>query len=57
MGSYQFQRDGATRHTARVSMALLREKFPGILIVVLEKMIALHDLLISLLQIFIYGAT
>ena len=32
MGSYHFQQDGATSHTARVSMALLREKFPGKLI-------------------------
>ena len=32
MGSYHFEQDGATSHTTRVSMALLREKFPGKLI-------------------------
>ena len=32
ISSYHFQQDGATSHTARVAMALLREKFPGKLI-------------------------
>ena len=32
MGSYHFHQDGATSHTARVPMPLLREKFPRKLI-------------------------
>jgi hypothetical protein len=53
--SLWFQQDGATCHTARESMACLRQLFPGRLISIMETFFGHPGLQIWQLQIFLWG--
>jgi hypothetical protein len=55
--SLWFQQDGATCHTARESMACLRQLLPRRLISIMETFFGHPGLQIWQLQIFFYGAT